>query len=245
MRDARGDYIGGRFLAPSGEELCSRNPAREGETVFVGASSPERIGQACEAAAEAGGSWARRSWDERVEALGRFRDALSERARELAEAITLETGKVRREARAEVESLLTRFASVEAQVRADLEEGPLPGHPSEALWQRPLGVVGVIGPFNFPLHLFHVHVVPALLLGNTVVVKPSEVTPLCAQRYAEAARAAGLPAGVLNVVQGAAAEGAALVADRRIRGLAFTGSYASGRRIAEALLDRPEVLLAL
>ena len=77
---------------------------------------------------------------------------------------------------------------------ADLKAGQVA--PGETLRYQPLGVVGVIGPFNFPLHLCHAHVVPALLAGNTVVVKPSDITPLCGQRYAEAAHAAKLPAGV-------------------------------------------------
>src|SRR5207237_8275533 len=91
----------------------------------------------------------------------------------------------------------------------------------------------------------HAHVVPALLLGNTVVVKPSDITPLCGQRYAECAKAAGLPAGVLNVVVGAGEVGAAMVADAHVRGLCFTGSWTVGRRIVEAALDRPELLVAL
>lgn len=209
------------------------------------AGSPDRVRLACAAAREAQPAWARRSLAERVEVLARFRDALKERAGSLAEAISLEMGKIRSEARIEIDSVVGRFASVEAQVRADLREGPVPGHPQEVLRYHAHGVVGVIGPFNFPLHLCHVHVVPALMLGNAVVVKPSEVTPLAGQRYAEAAEAAGLPPGVLNVVQGGGAVGAALALDPDLRALAFTGSWATGRRIAESLLDRPEVLLAL
>src|SRR5690606_8704647 len=154
-------------------------------------------------------------------------------------------GKIRSEARVEIDGVVNRFASVEAQVKADLREGPVPGFPQEVLSYHAHGVVGVIGPFNFPLHLCHVHVVPALMLGNAVVVKPSELTPLAGERYAEAAQAAGLPPGVLNVVHGTGAVGAALAKDPALRALAFTGSWATGRRIAESLLDRPEVLLAL
>ena len=76
---------------------------------------------------------------------------------------------------------------------------------------RIFNLVGVIGPFNFPLHLCHAHVVPALLAGNTVVVKPSDITPLCGQRYAEAVHAANLPAGVVNLVIGTGEVGAAMV----------------------------------
>lgn len=243
--EARGDFIGGEFFAPEGDRFASRNPARDGATVLETAGSPARVRRACAAAAEAAPGWARLSFAERLELLHRFRDALKARSESLAEAISLEMGKIRSEARVEIDSLVGRFASVEAQIRSDLREGPVPGNPQEVLRYHPHGVVGVIGPFNFPLHLCHVHVVPALMLGNAVVVKPSEVTPLAGQRYAEAAQAAGLPPGVLNVVHGTGAVGAALAKDEHLRALAFTGSWATGRRIAESLLDRPEVLLAL
>ncbi|MBZ0115980.1 MAG: aldehyde dehydrogenase family protein, partial [Sandaracinaceae bacterium] len=158
-------------------------------------------------------------------------------------AISREMGKIRSEARTEIKSLAGRFALVRSAVERDLAGGAVPGFPQEELRYRAHGVVAVIGPFNFPLHLCHAHVVPALLLGNAVVMKPSEITPLCGERYAEAAEAAGLPPGVLNVVQGRV--GPALVTDPRVGALAFTGSWATGRRIVEALLDRPDVLVAL
>src|SRR6185436_692621 len=127
-----------------------------------------------------------------------------------------ETGKIRSEAKLEIQTLLNRFDLVKTAMAADLKPGQVA--PGETLRYAPLGVVGVIGPFNFPLHLCHAHVVPALLLGNTVVVKPSDITPLCGQRYAECAKEAGLPPGVLNVVVGAGEVGAAMVADPHLRG---------------------------
>ncbi len=241
---ALGDFIGGRFLPPEGQPLRSTCPA-DGRVVLETAWDPARIAHACEAAHDALAAWRATPFDARVEALGRFREALRERGEGLAEAVTAETGKLRAEARAEVAGLVGRFDAVAARIREDMRDGPLPGHPHEIVRHHPLGVVGVIGPFNFPLHLCHAHVVPALMLGNTVVVKPSEVAPLAAQRYAEAALAAGLPPGVLNVVAGLGPAGAALVSNPRLRGLAFTGSWATGRRILEATLDRPEVLVAL
>ena len=240
-----GDYIDGAFHAPQGIALLSRNPAREGWAVLETAWSAERMIQACDAAARAAAAWAASSRAARWEALARFREALRAREGELAEAIVLETGKLRCEARAEVGSLVSRFDLVRRHAEIEMNEGPLPGHPHEQLRMHPLGVVGVIGPFNYPLHLCHAHVVPALLMGNAVVVKPSEVTPLCGQRYAEAVHAAGLPAGVLNVVQGGGEAGAALVGHGAVRGVCFTGSYAVGRKIQEQTLDRPEVLVAL
>jgi hypothetical protein len=141
--------------------------------------------------------------------------------------------------------VLARFDVARQLATADLREGPIAGSAHEQLRYHPLGVVAVIGPYNYPIHLCHAHVVPALLTGNAVVVKPSDITPLAGQRYAETAAAAGLPPGVFNLVIGTGAIGAALVADRRVKGLCFTGSYAVGRRIQEAALDRPELLVAL
>ncbi len=221
------------------------NPARGGARVLETAASVARVAAAAQAAAAAAPAWARLSLAERAAHLARFRAAISARAGELAEAITLETGKLRSEAAAEVGSLVARFDLVEKLVARDLVDRVVPGRPSEKLRHHPMGVVGVIGPFNFPLHLCHAHVVPALLTGNAVVIKPSEVTLLAAQRYAEAAQEARLPAGVFNLVQGAGAAGAALAEQDAVRGVCFTGSYRIGRRLAERMLERPEVLLAL
>ncbi len=240
-----GNYIHGAFCVADGDLIMSRNPAKAGEPVVEMSWSPEPIDQACDAARSAAPAWFGLSRRQRWEVLERFRSALEVRAESLAEAIVLETGKLRSEARTEIQALLSRFRLVADQMAIDLKDGPLPGRPSEQLRHRPLGVVGVIGPFNFPLHLCHAHVIPALLAGNTVVIKPSEVTPLCAVRYAEAAHAAEFPPGVFNLVHGKAAAGARLVANSAVRGLCFTGSYPVGRKILEAGLDRPELLIAL
>src|SRR5262245_42687650 len=240
-----GDYIDGRFLAPEGDPLVSVNPARGGARVLETGATVARVALAAEAAAAAASAWVQLSLAERVAHLHRCRAASAARTADLAEAITLETGKLRSEAIAEVGSLLARFDLVEKLVLRDLGDRAVPGRPAEKLRHHPMGVVGVIGPFNFPLHLCHAHVIPALTTGNAVVIKPSEVTLLAAQRYAEAAHDAGLPAGVFNLVQGGGAAGAALAEHPAVRGVCFTGSYRVGRRLAERMLDRPEVLLAL
>jgi len=244
MSGSLGDFIGGTFHEPQGEALVSHDPTT-GEPVLETRWDPKRMGEAAAAAAEALPAWKAKSFDERFAILRAFREALRERTDVLADAIVREVGKLRPEAKTEIRALVGRFDLVKDRILDDLREGPLADHPNEVLRHHPHGVVGVIGPFNFPLHLCHAHVVPALLLGNTVVMKPSEVAPLAGQRYAEAALAAGIPPGVLNVVQGGGAAGAALLAAEPLRALAFTGSWPTGRRILESLLDRPEVLVAL
>ena len=219
---ALGNYIGGAWISPSGTALLSRNPAADGAVVFETGWTAEAVDLAVTAAAAAQPAWAARGFADRVTVLAKFKDAIAARATELADAIVLETGKIRSEAKAEIQTLLNRFDLARTAIEGDLKEGPVPGAPSERLRYHALGVVGVVGPFNFPLHLCHAHVIPALLTGNTVVVKPSDITPLCGQRYAEAALAAGIPPGVLNLVQGTGAVGAALVSHPGVRGLCFT-----------------------
>ncbi|MBA3394704.1 MAG: aldehyde dehydrogenase family protein [Deltaproteobacteria bacterium] len=238
-----GNFIGGAFVAPSGHALVSRNPAADGAVVFETGYSVSAVADAASASATAQPAWAALSLAERGTHLERFKQELAGRAQALADAIVLETGKLRSEAKTEVQTLLNRFDLVKAAITADLKAGQVA--PGEHLRYQALGVVGVIGPFNFPLHLCHAHVVPALLAGNAVVVKPSDVTPLSGQRYAEAAHAANLPAGVFNVVLGMGEVGAAMVAHPALRGLCFTGSWAVGKRIVEAAVDRPELLVAL
>jgi acyl-CoA reductase-like NAD-dependent aldehyde dehydrogenase/GNAT superfamily N-acetyltransferase len=240
---ALGNFISGGFVAPSGTAVVSRNPAADGAVVFETGMSVAAAGDAVRAAAAAQPAWGRLALAERAAVLERFKQAISARADALADAIVLETGKLRSEARAEIQTLINRFDLARAAVTAEATGRQVA--PGEQLRYQPLGVIGVIGPFNFPLHLCHAHVIPALLTGNTVVVKPSDLTPLCGQRYAEAAQAAELPPGVFNLVIGTGELGAALLEQPALRGLCFTGSWATGRRILAATLDRPEVLVAL
>lgn len=172
---ALGNYINGAFVPPSDEALVSRNAAADGAVVFETDSTVAAVTVATAAAAAAQPAWARLTIVERAAILDRFKEQLSARGDGLAEAIVVETGKLRGEAKIEIETLVHRF---------DLS----------------LGVIDVIGPFNVPLTPCHASVIPALLAGNTVVIKPNDIKALCGQRYAEAAHAAELPAGVLNVV---------------------------------------------
>lgn len=240
---ALGNYIGGQFVLPVGPLVQSRNPAADFATVLEVPTSTDAVNAAVAAAAAAQPAWAALSHAQRFAALGKFKAEIVARADALADAIVWETGKLRSEAKVEITTLINRFDLVHGAMTADLKPGEVA--PGEHLRYAALGVVGVIGPFNFPLHLVHAHVIPALLAGNTVVAKPSDISPLCGQRYAEAAHAAGLPPGVLNVVLGSGAIGGAIVASPDVRGLCFTGSWPVGRKILEASLDRPEMLVAL
>jgi RHH-type proline utilization regulon transcriptional repressor/proline dehydrogenase/delta 1-pyrroline-5-carboxylate dehydrogenase len=240
---ALGNFINGGFVAPSGKALVSRNPAADGAVVFETGYTVDAVGEAAAAAAAAQPGWAKLSVAERAAALDRLKQAIAARGDALADAIVVETGKVRAEAKAEIQTLLNRFDLARTAVQQEMTGATVA--PGEHLRYQPLGVVGVIGPFNFPLHLCHSPAIPALLAGNTVILKPSDLSPLCGQRYAEAVQAAQLPPGVVNVVLGTGEVGAAMVDHRALRGLCFTGSWNIGRRILQSSLDRPELLVAL
>lgn len=241
----QGDLIAGVFRAGSGALLRSVAPARGGAVVLEGAQGDDHVALACAAAAHAQRAWAALDFDQRWAALWRFRGALLARKTELSDAICWETGKLRSEAAGEVGALIARFDLVRGQAQQLLADAARGAQPDAWLRYKPLGVVAVIGPFNYPLHLCHAHTIPALLLGNTVVIKPAETTLLCGQLYAQCAADAGLPPGVVNAVQGGGDVGAALVKNPDVRGVCFTGSWATGRRISAAALDRPELLVAL
>jgi succinylglutamic semialdehyde dehydrogenase len=247
VASALGDYIGGRFLLPpegGGDGLIERVSPRDYEDVVLRAPFRHAaVEEAVASARAAARPWARTGLDARKALLVALRGALAARGDELAAAITREVGKPGWEARAEVQAAL-------AKVDITLSDGLALVAPREmAEGQRyafkPHGVAGVLGPFNFPLHLVHGHVVPLLVTGNTVVIKPSELTPLVGQLYAQCFEAAGFPAGVFNLVQGDASQGALLAAHPELDVVALTGSFAAGQSIKRATLEQPHKLLAL
>ncbi|NIF67404.1 succinylglutamate-semialdehyde dehydrogenase, partial [Burkholderia sp. Cy-647] len=171
---------------------------------------------------------------------------LGERKEALAAAIGRETGKPLWEARTEVATMaakveisITSYHERTGEKRTAMADG------TAVLRHRPHGVVAVFGPYNFPGHLPNGHIVPALIAGNTVVFKPSELAPGVARATVEAWRDAGLPAGVLNLVQGEKETGVALANHRQIDGLFFTGSSDTGTLLHRQFGGRPEIVLAL
>ena len=164
----------------------------------------------------------------------------------IARLISRETGKPFWEALTEADSVAAKVAiSIRAQ---DERAGETIGEAAgvrQAVRHRPHGVLAVIGPFNFPMHLANGHIVPALLAGNAVIFKPSEKTPASGVRLAELWAQAGLPEGVLQVAIGGGDIGRALVAHEAIDGVLFTGGAPAGRSIHQALAARPDKILAL
>lgn len=244
MEFARGNFIDNQWIRPEGTgSIRSLDPSKRDEVVLEAPTDPAHAAMATAAAQRAWPAWAALSPEDRIAALRRFARELAPRTEALARAITAEMGKTIREARIEAQSLLQRIDLVAEQQLPNVKPWTAPGVAGECRY-HPLGVIAVLGPFNFPLHLCHAHIIPALATGNTVVVKPSERTPLAFQRYMEAWAAAGLPP-ILHMVQGGADVGRALLQTKEIKGVALTGSWRTGHAITKSLIDRPEVLVAL
>tara|TARA_R110002012_G_scaffold52387_5_gene134644 strand:- start:9089 stop:10372 length:1284 start_codon:yes stop_codon:yes gene_type:complete len=182
---------------------------------------------------------------ERTAILEAYADEIGKRTDAIAEAISKDMGKALWESRGEAATMKAKVAvSIAAQVERAGGKVQESAFGSMHLTHRAHGVMAVYGPFNFPGHLPNGHIVPALLAGNTCVFKPSELAPSVAAIMADAFAAAGLPAGVLNIVQGGRETGGALL-NADINGLLFTGSANTGVFFHKHFAGRPEVILAL
>jgi 1-pyrroline-5-carboxylate dehydrogenase len=232
--------IGGRPVATGGE-FVRENPARTDDVASRAVEGGEEaVGAAVEAAHEAQAAWRRLPYAERCAVLRTAADRIRERKLELAAVVTLETGKPRIESIAEVEEAAdlidTYCAQMEDHAGFTVELGRLSPAEQNVSVLRPYGVFGVIAPFNFPIALAAGMSSAALAAGNTVVMKPPEEAPRSGALLGEAYAQGGLPTGVVNVVHGGPATGAAL-AGSEVDGIAFTGSAEVGRAIARRLQD--------
>jgi len=238
-------FIEGQWLDGEGDTFQSLDPVGQRVLWQGQAASAGQVTQAVAAARRAFPAWALLSLDARVGYLQALAEQLKARATQLAHCIGEETGKPLWEATTEVTSMVNKVAiSVQAYQERTGEKHSVLGDANAVLRHKPHGVVAVFGPYNFPGHLPNGHIVPALLAGNTVVFKPSELTPAVAALMAQCWEAAGLPAGVLNLVQGARDTGVAL-ANADIDGVFFTGSSRTGNHLHMQFAGRPEKILAL
>ena len=239
-------YIAGQWLAGRGEPLQSLDPVSQAVVWQGRGADAAQVDAAVTAARQAFSAWAAQSLDSRIAVLERFAVYLKDRAQQLAQAIGEETGKPLWESATEVTSMVNKVAiSVQSyRERTGEKSGPL-GDATAVLRHKPHGVVAVFGPYNFPGHLPNGHIVPALLAGNCVLFKPSELTPKVAELTVQCWIEAGLPAGVLSLLQGGRETGTALAGHPGIDGLFFTGSSRTGNLLHAQFAGRPEKILAL
>ncbi|MCF7519678.1 MULTISPECIES: succinylglutamate-semialdehyde dehydrogenase [unclassified Pseudoalteromonas] len=239
-------FINGQWQAGLGHAFQSVNPANNDVIWQANTATAEQVDSAVSAAREAFYSWADKSFAARLAIVKTFAETLKEHSEELAVAIAQETGKPLWETRTEAGAMVGKIAISE---KAFLErtgdvENPMP-QGRAMIRHKPHGVVAVFGPYNFPGHLPNGHIVPALLAGNTVVFKPSELTPAVAELTLKLWQKAGLPAGVINLVQGEVETGKALASHKGIDGLFFTGSSRTGHILHEQFAGQPGKILAL
>ncbi|WP_026374061.1 aldehyde dehydrogenase family protein [Agrococcus lahaulensis] len=223
-------WIGGEWVTGGGEPFASVSPSTERQIATFAYADEGDVDAAVRAARAAfRDTWGPMSGRDRGKFLFRIARILQERARELAVAESLDNGKPIRETRDADIPLVAQWFFHCAGWADKLDHLGLGAAP------QPHGVAAQVIPWNFPLLMLAWKVAPALAAGNTVVLKPAETTPLTAMLFAEVCEQAGLPAGVVNLVTGDGATGAALVRHPDVDKVAFTGSTAVGREIAKAL----------
>jgi succinylglutamic semialdehyde dehydrogenase len=239
-------FINGSWVAGEGHPITSVDPAKN-QTIWSGLSaSSTQVDTAVKAARAAFPSWSLKTVDERLSVIKRFGELLGENKQDLAKVIARETGKPEWETATEAGAMIGKIAISEKayQERTGTVENAMPVGKA-IIRHKPHGVVAVFGPYNFPGHLPNGHIVPALIAGNTIVFKPSDLTPLVAEFVVKLWAEAGLPAGVLNLVQGEVETGKSLASHSNIDGLFFTGSSRTGRILHEQFAGHPGKILAL
>ncbi len=225
-----GLFVDGTFTDGTGTPFTTIDPATEEPLARIATAAPADLDRAVAAARSAYDRvWARMPGAERAKYLYRIARILQERARELAVLESIDNGKPIRESRDVDLPLAAAHFFYHAGWADKLEYAGYGADP------RPLGVAAQVIPWNFPLMMLAWKIAPALACGNTVVLKPAETTSLTALLFAEICQQADLPAGVVNIVTGAGATGAALVAHPGVDKVAFTGSTEVGRSIARAV----------
>ncbi|USH02672.1 succinylglutamate-semialdehyde dehydrogenase [Grimontia kaedaensis] len=239
-------WIENKAIEGKGDAFESLNPFNS-EAVWSGkAATPEQVEAAVDAARCAFISWKKTPFTERQALVERFAEKVKENSEHIAKVIAEETGKPLWETRTEAAAMVGKIGiSLRAYQERTGERAKDVAGTQAVLRHRPLGVMAVFGPYNFPGHLPNGHIVPALLAGNTVVFKPSDLTPKTAEETLKLWIEAGLPEGVINMVQGGRETGEALAQSKGIDGLLFTGSANTGHILHRQFAGQPGKMLAL
>ncbi len=233
--------VAGQWRDGGGDQVRSVNPARPNEVVAEGNSAtPEDVDDAVAAASAALPGWAATPIHSRGAVLAAAAAIVDLNAEQWGLELAVEEGKTRLEGVGEVRraaQILRYYAGEGDRVSGEIFSSPRAGE-QILVTRKPVGVVGVITPFNFPIAIPAWKIAPALVYGNTVVWKPASSVPMLAMRLAQALTQAGLPAGALNLVVGNSGVGDAIVGHEGIAAITFTGSTGVGRRIAAAAAAR-------
>ncbi|MEU5344286.1 gamma-aminobutyraldehyde dehydrogenase [Streptomyces sp. NPDC020766] len=236
--EAGAQYIAGRLTkGTSGRTHAVVDPATGDDVYTYELASTADVDAAVAAAREAFPGWAATTPGERSDAMHRFAAVLADRAEEFAQAESLQCGKpIKLTREFDVPGTIdnTAFFAGAARQLQGQSAGEYSGDHTSYVRREPIGVVGSIAPWNYPLQMAAWKVLPAIAAGNTIVLKPAELTPLTSLLFAEAATRAGIPDGVVNIVTGAGKDaGEHLVGHPDVAMTSFTGSTAVGKRVAE------------
>lgn len=239
-------FIDGQWIDGLGHNINSIDPTKNVVIWEAKSASETQVDQAIVAARRAFPAWSLKTVEERLVIIKRFAALLGENKAELSKIIAKETGKPEWETATEVGAMMGKIAISEKAYneRTGTVQNAMPVGQA-IIRHKPHGVVAVFGPYNFPGHLPNGHIVPALIAGNTIVFKPSDLTPLVAEFTVQLWQKAGLPSGVLNLVQGQVETGKALASHANIDGLFFTGSSRTGKILHEQFAGHPGKILAL
>lgn len=240
------NFIGGRWIEGLGSDFTSENPAT-GEIIWRGfCADNEQINKAVHFAKAAFPIWSEFLLEKRIDYLEKFCEELKKNRNILSTTISAETGKPLWESDTEVGAMINKLPiSIKAYHDRCQERSQITPSGVSMTRHRPYGVIAVLGPFNFPGHLPNGHIIPALLAGNTVVFKPSELTPWVAEKIFACWERAGLPEGVINLIHGGKETGELLSKHPDLNGLMFTGSFKTGHALATVFSEKPEKILAL
>ena len=236
MFDNGHQYIAGEYRAGTGErEVDIVNPATGAVLATPDLASTDDVDRAVRAARDAYADWSTATPAARSDLMHAFAAELRTREESLAQAETLQTGKpIRMSREFDIAGSIDNVAFFAGMARhlPGLASGEYSGEHTSTIRREPIGVVGSIAPWNYPLQMAAWKVLPAIAAGNTIVLKAAEITPYTSLMFAEAASAAGIPAGVINVLTGTGpAAGEALVGHRDVSMVSFTGSTAVGTRV--------------
>ncbi|MEZ9230158.1 succinylglutamate-semialdehyde dehydrogenase [Vibrio amylolyticus] len=239
-------WIAGDWIAGQGDAMISTSPYNNQQIWQGESATPQQVEAAVSAARLALIDWKKTPFAEREQVVLKFAELVKANSEEIAEIIAKETGKPIWETRTEAGAMAGKIAiSIRAYHERTGDARREAAGNQIVLRHKPLGVMAVFGPYNFPAHLPNGHIVPALLAGNTVVFKPSEQTPWIGEFAMKLWEQAGLPKGVINLVQGAKETGIALADAKGIDGVLFTGSANTGHVLHRQFAGQPGKMLAL
>lgn len=234
-------FYNGQWHSGKGKLLTSDNPSTGGIVWQKHRAKTDQVSSVVRSAHQASLAWSLTEKPLRINIIRRFSALLKENKKRLAVLLSQENGKPLWEAIGEINACI---AKADISITAEQERCPEKLSGEQQLHYKAIGVMLVIGPYNFPFHLPNGHIIPALLAGNCILFKPSEQTPACAEAMIELWHQAGIPPGVINLIQGGAEIAQALIGEN-IDAVLFTGSSDTGIAIHRSLAGRPQVLLAL